>query len=83
MQSLILKSEEFIKKNYKNEFPEKISASVMAFFADAILKNKEIAPHVDLVFQAKTFLIEESLEEFNYCIDNFSKAISEFVKNIL
>jgi len=80
MEEIILKSENFLVENHDKEFPRNISAPVMAFFANTILKHELTLSHQDLANQAKVLIIESELEEFNYCINEFSEAIATFTE---
>lgn len=59
-------------------FPAEISAPVMATFTRAIVDNEIHVPLHELNMLANDFLINEQLEEFDYCSEKFSVFIANF-----
>lgn len=85
MKEIILLAENFIKsdKFYNECFPDEISAPIMASFVEPIISNELNISKSDLILQAKTFLIEEQLEEIDYCFDEFVEAMSKFASEFI
>ena len=59
-------------------FPSEISAPVMAAFAKAVVINEIHVPLHELNMLAADFLVNEQLEEFDYCSKEFSAFIANF-----
>jgi UDP-glucose 6-dehydrogenase len=85
MEKFIKSAELFLKenRNYLDKFPKEISAPIMAHFAHSVITNDLNLSKEDLAKQARIFLLEEELEEINYCIENFINAMVEFTSSFI